>query len=297
MLLNPWGDVWAKVDIMASNPQQYFRSIHGIRDMALMLSIGNAYLCDAVFLKKIGLTIDTHLRELKSDISSLKKQYPGKFVKEVEADQVLEGLQITAQRLQEPDTDITKKCSVGELGIELETNVDALIDTVDALRMQVEGELAGYSKKEAILTQVGRVKSLGHLIVVLITLAFKVVGVLALVGAMVFSYLYFTMESEQGLLKELEKSKSHVEEQIRLIERLKAERTQVSGKLDSIHEGELNREEKVEVISLNVQVHSLDERMHGAEVQIDIHKRKIKDMEKRVSQMREKTFLQRLLRQ
>lgn len=281
---------------MASNPQQSFRSIHGIRDMALMLSIGNAYLCDTVFLKKIGLTIDTHLNELKSDISSLKKQYPGKFVKEVEADQVLEDIQSTARRLQEPDEDLTKKCGAGELGIELEANVDALIDTVDALRMQVEGELEGYSKKEAILTQVGRVKSLGHLIAVLITLAFKVVGVLILAGAMVFSYLYFTMESEEGLHKELDRSESHVEEQIKLIARLKAERTQISGKLDSIPGGELNREEKVEVISLNVQVHSLDERVHSAEVQIDVHKRKIKDMEKRLAEMREKSFLQRLLR-
>ena len=262
-----------------------------------MLSIGNAYLCDAVFLKKIGLTIDTHLKELKSDISYLKKQYPGKFVKEVEADQVLEEIQITARRLQDPDTDITKKCGAGELGIELETKVDALIDTVDALRMQVEGELGGYGKKEAILTQVGRVKSLGRLIVVLTSLAFKVMGVLILVGAMVFSYSYFTMESEQGLLKELDQSKSHVEEQIKLIARLKAERTQISEKLDSIPGGELDREGKVEVISLNVQVHSLDERVHSAEVQIDIHNQKIGDMEKRLTEMREKTFLQRLLRQ
>lgn len=282
---------------MASNPQQSFRSIHGIRDMALMLSIGNAYLCDAVFLKKIGLTINTHLKELKSDISSLKKQYPGKFTKEVEADQVLEEIQITARRLQEPDTDITKRCGAGQLGIELEANVDALIDTVDTLRMQVEGELKGYSKKEAILTQVGRVKSLGHLIVVLISLAFKVIGVLVLVGAVVFSYLYFTMESEQGLKKELNRSKSLVEEQTKLIARLTAERTQVSEKLDSIPGGELNREGKVEVISLNVQVHSLDEQVHSAEVQIDIHKGKIKDTEKRLAEMREKTFLQRLLRQ
>ena len=281
---------------MASDRQESFRSIHGIRDAALMLSIGNAYLCDAVFLKKIGLTIDTRLRELKSDISSLKKQYPGKFVKEVEADQVLEGIQNTAQRLQEPDQDITKKCSVGELGRELETSVDALVDTVDALRMQVEGELEGYTKKEAILTQVGRVKSRGHLILVLFSLAFKVIGVLILVGVMVFSYLYFTMESEEALLKELDQSKSHVEAQMKLIARLEGERTEITGRLDSIPGGELNREEKVEVIDLNMQVHKLDERVHSAEVQIDIHKRKIKDMEKRVTEMREKTFLQKLLR-
>jgi hypothetical protein len=281
---------------MASDPQESFRSIHGIRDMALMLSLGNAYLCDAVFLKKFGLTIDTHLKELKSNISSLKKQYPGKFVKEVEAEQVLEGIQITAQRLQEPDTHITKKCGAGELGIELEVNVDALVDTVEALRMQVEGELEGYSKTEAILAQVGRVKSLGRLIVVLFTLAFKVMGVLLLIGAMVFSYLYFTMESEEAFQKELKQSKSYVEAQIKLIARLEAERTQMSGKLDSVPEGELSREQKVEVINLNMQVHKLDERVHSAEVQIDVHKKKIKEMEKNVVEIRAKTFLQRLLR-
>lgn len=281
---------------MDSNRQGSLRSIHGIRDMALMLSIGNAYLCDAVFLKKIGLTIDTHLKELKSDISSLKKQYPGKFEKEVEADQVLEGIQMTAQHLQEPDKNITKKCSAGELGRELEASVDVLVETVNAIRIQVEGELEGYTKKEAILAQVVRVKSVGHLIAVLVTLAFKVIGVLVLVGAMVFSYLYFTMESDEALLRELDQNKSQVESQMKLIARLEGERTEVAGKLDSIPGGELDREGKVEVINLTMQVHKLDERVHSAEVQIDLHKRKIKDMEKRIAELKDKTFLQRLLR-
>jgi hypothetical protein len=78
--------------------------------------------------------------------------------------------------------------------------------------------------------------------------------------------------------------------------KLRAERTQMSEKLDSIPEGELNREEKVEVINLNMQVHKLDERVHSAEVQIDVHKKKIKEMEKNVVEIRAKTFLQRLLR-
>ena len=281
---------------MASDRQESLRSIHGIRDMALMLSIGNAYLCDAVFLKKIGLTIDNHLKELKNDITSLKKQYPGKFEKEVETDQVLEGIQITARHLQEPDKDITKKCSVGELGRELEASVDVLVETVDAVRIQVEGEPETYTKKEAIFAQVGRVKSVGHLFAVLVSLAFKVIGVLFLVGAMVFSYLYFTMESEEALLKELDQSKSQVESQMKLIASLQGERTEVAGKLDSIPGGELDREGKVEVIDLTMQIQKLDERVHNAEVQIDVHKRKIKDTEKRIAEMREKTFLQKLLK-
>jgi hypothetical protein len=281
---------------MESNRRGSLRSIHGIRDMALMLSIGNAYLCDAVFLRKIGLTIDTHLKEVKSDISTIKKQYPGKFENEVEADQVLESIQRTARHLQEPDKDISKKCSAGELGRELEASVDVLAETVNAIRIQVEGELEGYSKKEAILAQVGRVKSVGHLIAVLASLAFKVIGVLVLVGAMVFSYLYFTMESDEALLKELDQSKSRVESQMKLIARLEGERAEVAARLDSIPGGELDREGKVEVMDLSMQIQRLDERVHGAEVQIDLNKRKIKDTEERIAELKEKTFLQRLLR-
>jgi hypothetical protein len=282
---------------MESNRQGSLRSIHGIRDMALMLSIGNAYLCDAVFLRKIGLTIDTHLKDVKSDISTLKKQYPGKFENEVEADQVLESIQRTARHLQEPDKDISKKCSAGELGRELEASVGVLAETVNAIRIQVEGELEGYTKKEAILAQVGRVKSVGHLIAVLASLAFKVIGVLVLVGAIVFSYLYFTMESDEALLKELDQSKSQVESQMKLIARLEGERGEVAARLDSIPGGELDREGKVEVMDLSMKIHKLDERVHGAEVQIDLHKRKIKDTEKRIAELKEKTFLQRLLRE
>ncbi len=282
---------------MASGPQGAFRSIHGIRDMALMLSVGNAYLCDVLFLKKIGLTIDTHLKELKNDILSLKKQFPGKFVKEVDADQVLEGIQITAQRLQQPDKEIAKKCSAGELGRELEARVSDLVGTIDAIRVQVEGEVEGYTKKEALLTQVGRVKSLGHQIVALISLVLKLSGVLVLVGAMVFGYLFFTMESEEALLKELDQSKSHVQAQLELIARLQAERSQISKQLDSMPEGELNREDKVQIINLNMQMHKLDDRVHNAEVQIDIYEGKIKVMEKKVAEMRGRTFSQRILRQ
>ena len=281
---------------MESNRQGSLRSIHGIRDMALMLSIGNAYLCDAVFLRKIGLTIDTHLKDVKSDISTLKKQYPGKFENEVEADQVLESIQRTARHLQEPDKDISKKCSAGELGRELEASVGVLAETVNAIRIQVEGELEGYTKKEAILAQVGRVKSVGHLIAVLASLAFKVIGVLVLVGAIVFSYMYFTMESDEALLKELYQSKSQVESQMKLIARLEGERGEVAARLDSIPGGELDREGKVEVMDLSMKIHKLDERVHGAEGQIDLHKRKIKDTEKRIAELKEKTFLQRLLR-
>jgi len=46
-----------------------------------------------------------------------------------------------------------------------------------------------------------------------------------------------------------------------------------------------------------MQMHKLDDRVHNAEVQIDIYEGKIKVMEKKVAEMRGRTFSQRILRQ
>lgn len=281
---------------MASEAQGIFRGIHGIRDMALMLSLGNAYLCEPVFLKKIGASIDAHLQGLKNDISSLKKQFPGQFLREVDADQVLKEIQGTAQRLKSPDKELARQCSAGDLGLQLEEGVDALIEVVDAIRSRVEGEIEGYTKKEAILNQVARIKALGRQIGLFFRLVVKFSGVLALAGAMVFAYLFFTMESEEELLKVLNQSKKHIQAQLKLIAELQAERTQVYKQIEALNEKELSREDKVSLINLNMQVHKLDDRVHNAEGQIDIHERKIKEMERRVEALRSKTFLQRILR-
>ena len=100
---------------MAAKPPSTSKGLHGIRDMAILLNMANIHLCEEVYLKKVGLSIDNHLKELRSDISSLKKKFPGKFVKEVDTDQVIENFQGIVQRLQEPDKEILKKRPTGAL--------------------------------------------------------------------------------------------------------------------------------------------------------------------------------------
>ena len=175
---------------MASDSQYTFKGLHGIRDMALMLSLASDYLCEEVFLKKAGLTTDMHLKELKSDISSLKKRFPGKFVKEVDTDRALEEIHTIAGLLQKSDKEILKKCCAGELGLELEDSVSALANTVKATRMQVEGELKAYTKTESVLSHIGWIKSISHPIIGLSTLTVRLLGVVVLAAAMFFVYLF-----------------------------------------------------------------------------------------------------------
>jgi hypothetical protein len=45
-----------------------FPALHDIRDKILVLSLGNAFLCEEVFLKKTGIAIESQLDNLRQEI-------------------------------------------------------------------------------------------------------------------------------------------------------------------------------------------------------------------------------------
>ncbi len=93
-----------------------------IRKDSLLLSIAREYLCEDIFLIKIGKDIELNILRLKDDIISLKKKFPGKFATEVETDSILEKINATALALIEPGIEIKENCRSGELGRKLESD-------------------------------------------------------------------------------------------------------------------------------------------------------------------------------
>jgi len=81
-------------------PLPTFAALHDIRDKAILLSLGKAFLCEEVFLMKIGHSIDESLEHLREDILSLKMRFVGKFVEEVDTDSILDDLHSQASFLQ-----------------------------------------------------------------------------------------------------------------------------------------------------------------------------------------------------
>ena len=59
-------------------------SLCALKDNALLLMMANEYLCEEKILIKIGQSIELNLQRLKDDISLIKKEFPGKFVSEVD---------------------------------------------------------------------------------------------------------------------------------------------------------------------------------------------------------------------
>ena len=282
---------------MAARPNKTTKGLDGIRDMALLLNLANTHLCEEVYLKKVGLAIDNHLEELGGDISSLKKEFPGKFIKEVDTDQVIENFQRIARRLQEPDKETLKKCSTGALGLELENVVNIMGQTLDAIKSKVVGELGTFSKAEgSVLTLAGWIKFIGRQIFTLSSFTFRITSAAFSILLVVFISLFLTMDSQQDLLDKVSQYENHIQGQLAILSRTNAEKVRINKELDMIGEGELSRQERTRALDLTLEIHEFNEEALAAQAEIDAYQRRIDEMEEKIDKMNKKPFIRRLFR-
>jgi hypothetical protein len=275
-------------------PLPTFAALHEIRDKAILLSLGKAFLCEEVFLMKIGHSIDESLEHLREDILSLKMRFVGKFVEDVDTDSILDDLHSQAEFLQNPDRRVTDKCTVGTLGAELEETVGVLTQAIKIVKGKVEGEVEEYTAKEAV---VKGAKTAGSLVSRLVSLVVKLVILLFLLALGPAIYLGVTMDREGPLQKQIAESKTFIQSQKAQIASLRKERDEIAVKIESSQGDNLNREQKLEIMDLNVKVHTLDQRVHKAEAEITEQERTIKLSQQKIEEIKSKPFLQRFLRQ
>ena len=277
-----------------SDSQNVIKALSEIRNNAIMLSLANAYFCEEPFLKKIGRSIDSSVEKLKGDIYSLKKSFPGKFVEEIDTDEIIKEIHRTAQSLQNPDEDINEKCTVGSLGRELEARTKSLSNAVNAIRRQVEGEGLTYTKKDSAVGIFVNIKdSLGASFF----LVLKVFLCLLVVSLLAFAYLFLTLENKDDLLKEISKSEAQLKSQQEIVSQLDLENKEFSERIKSLEQGDPSRAERIEIMDLELKIQkNLDERLKE-QAKLEIHEKKILENRKKVEKIEKKSFLKRLLRQ
>jgi SMC interacting uncharacterized protein involved in chromosome segregation len=293
-----WTCIEKKVGHMAS--QYNSDSLHGIRDNALLLSLGHKYHCQESLLKKFGDTIDSHLIGLVDDIAAIKKKYPGKFMfqQKVDANAIIEELHRTAERLKSPDKEITKKCSAGEVGKKMETAVELLIQAIDEILVQVEGRAVRYTAKDAIIKQFGLIgivfRALGRTMKAIIKTAF----ILTFIALIPLTFLFVTMEKESRLQENIAKMKSLIYPQKRVLAECDEVITEISRKVEALREAseDLSRQQMVEIMDLNVKIHTLSEKRRKAEIAIGVHENDIMEKTAKLESLKKKSFVEKLLR-
>jgi hypothetical protein len=231
---------------------------------------------------------------LREDILSLKMRFVGKFVEDVDTDSILDDLHSQAGFLQAPDRRVTDKCTVGTLGAELEETVGVLTQAIRMIKGKVEGEVEEYTKKEAV---VKGAKTAGSLASSVVSLVIKLVVLLFLLALGPAIYLGVTMDREGSLQNQIAENKATIQSKRAQIESLRKERDELSGRIESSQGDNLSRQQKLEIMDLNVKVHALDQRVHKAEAEITEHERLVKLSQQKIEEMKAKPFLQRFLRQ
>ena len=275
-------------------PLPTFDALHEIRDKAILLSLGKAFLCEEVFLMKIGHSMDESLENLREDILSLKMRFVGKFVEDVDTDSILDELHSQATLLQTPDRRVTDKCTIGTLGTELEETVQALTEAIKTIKSKVEGEVEEYTKKDSI---VKGAKTAGSLVSSVVSLVIKTVILLLLLALGPAIYLGVTMDREGSVQKQIAESKTYIQSQRAQIASVRKERDEIAARAESAQGDNLSRQQKVEIMDLSVKVHSLDQKVHKAEAEVTEHERRIAMNQQKIEEIKLRTFRQRFLRQ
>jgi hypothetical protein len=268
-----------------------------LRKDALLLSIAKEYLYEDLFLNKIGKDIEYNISRLKDDISALKKKFPGKFAVEVETDSVLEKIKAAALTLIDPKDDIKENFRSGELGRKLGSDVKSISEAVNVIRVQVLGKRVSYTREDAILNKFIRLKDIGSSFANTLILASKILFCIIFIIAMAFVYLYYTMEREEPLLKEITAMQSLISERQSSLSQIASRKEEISKEIKSLENKNIFRSEKIALMDLEMEMQKLNQERNNYEAEITTREKEIADKMKRIDELKKIPFFKRLLRQ
>jgi hypothetical protein len=281
---------------MDSEYQQARAALKEIRDCTILLYFGKDYLCEDLFLRKTGKAIEQHLAKLRETVQTIKNRFPGQLKPDIQGENLFETIQETAQRLQDPDEAVTRRCSAGELGKELEESTKALSKVLHRIGRRIEGETPKYTWFDALvkfLTQIlaigGAAKKPIHILARMVTLFVGVVVVL-------FLLLFFTMENEMNLQNKIMSAQEEIQTQQRVIQEKEDQRQEIATQIEALTKGDPSREEKLAIMELNISLHKLVEEKNQAASTVGLQEKNIQTWKDQILDMQRKPLLQRLLR-
>ncbi|MGD8388279.1 MAG: hypothetical protein PVG49_14140 [Desulfobacteraceae bacterium] len=279
---------------MAASSENAVHAIRKVRDRALLLGLGKDYLCEPPFLRKYGKELRNALATLQDEIHALKKKFPGRFAQEVDTDQIVDGMLGLTHRLEEADAEIRGQCTAGRVGEDLEVRLKSLSDAIQGVRQKVEGETGGYSGTDAVA---GAFVKAGGAFWGGLGLAIKAAGFILLLGIGVFFFLFFTMEKDDKFIHIIQDNQAQVRGLQDDLSRIEGRLIPLQDRLKFMENRALTREEKLRYMELQLELEKLEARVRSTEGEIDRRQGTIGKAEENLQRLREKGFLERLLRQ
>jgi len=267
-----------------------------IRKDTLLLSIAKEYLYEDLFLVKIGKDIEHNTGRLKDDINALKKKFPGKFAVEVDTDSILGKIKAAALTLIDPKADIKENFRSGELGRRLESDVKSISDAVNIIRVQVLGKRVSYTREEAVLNQFTRLKDIGSSFANTLFLVSKILFCIIIIAAVAFGYLYYTMEKEESVLKEITEIQTLISERQSSLSQIEVRKEEISEEIKALEKKGMARSEKIAIMDLENEMQNLNQDRDNYQTEITAHEKEIAEKIEKIEEIKRTTFIKRLLK-
>jgi len=278
------------------DPQETEKIIKAIQDIAIILTGATEFVCEGRMLKRFSRNLEENLEKLENNTALLKKKFPGKFPNTLEPNSSLSKIRDIAIILKEDNPHIEAKCRSGELGNELAlraTEMKAITkDILDAL----SGKISRYTIVDRFAGYPGRVKSFLLDFSPIVSNAGRILIAAFLVIIFSFVYLSLTMESEGGFLKSLKGDLAYIEKQKGILAKQRQEYKEIREKIKSFDQAEMSREDKIEWLNLSIKEKKRRVNIEQIMFSIETSKKKIAEKNKKVEEIRKKSFFQKLLR-
>jgi hypothetical protein len=207
----------------------------------------------------------------------------GKPADDLNLNEQVEELTGISRRLQEAEKSTNDQCVKGELGKELSEKVISLAGAIKELERRVSGEAVSYTRSDSVKGAFGWMKFITDPFVLHYRAMLKLLTVLVLAVIAVFSYLFFTMETEKGLQEKIDRGRSQIESIQSPFPEIKEELWQIRKQIERATQKELTRQGKAAVMDLNVKAFELAEKLEKAQVEIKIRQKALDENQKVVT--------------
>jgi hypothetical protein len=268
-----------------------------IKDYALMLGIAGKHLGEDVILKRIGEKIERSVSVLRTYVADLKRQVVGKPTREVDFEEPFDNLDRLAEELRDSDEKTNDRCASGTLGAEAWEKFSLLVRNINTLKQKLTGRPVSYGRSDFLRNVFSPLFSLLRSVFAVFSAIARLAFVCGMICLALFGYLLLTMETTEDLEGRIAQNRASIQLKRAGLDKVRDEMTQVQQEIDSLSGLELSRGDKIDIMALKVKAHNLSEELNKIQVELDLSEKNLKGSQSHMEALKQKSFLQRILRQ
>ena len=97
-------------------------------------------------------------------------------------------------------------------------------------------------------------------------------------------------------MKQIALNEANIQAQKEILLKLESDKAEINQKIETMRRKVQSRQDKIDLLDLNVLIHKANEKRNDVELEIALHERKIQQGRKKLEELRSKPFIERLLR-